>query len=141
MSLISFAVLFIQNLQHWGTGYVEWNYALDMYGQPNWAGFSSEAPILLNATAKEYYKDPKFYVLGHFSKFLVPDSVRVGVTADQTVDDTFNYVALRRPDNATVVVVYNLKDQKVEFVINDPNNGKIITQIEGHSVQTYIYWN
>ena len=112
-----------------------------MYGQPNWAGFSSEAPILVNATAKEYYKDPKFYVLGQFSKFLTPGSVRIGLTADPKTDDKFNYVALRRPDNATVLIVYNLKDEPVQFVVNDLSNGKLITEIDGHAVQTYIYWD
>lgn len=128
-------------MQHWVTGYVEWNLVLDMYGQPNWAGFSSEAPILVNATANEYYKDPKFYVLGQFSKFLVPESTRISVTSNRSADDKFNYVALQRPDNSTVLVVHNFNDDAVEFEINDPNNGKVDTKISGHSVQTYVYWN
>ena len=110
-----------------------------MYGQPNWAHFSSEAPILINSTAKEYYKDPKFYVLGHFSKFLPENSTRVSAQSSKS-DNNFNYVAFVRPDNGTVVIAYNLNDHPLDFEINDPTNGRIATKISAHSVQTYIYW-
>ncbi|CAG2165024.1 unnamed protein product [Oppiella nova] len=128
------------NLEHWTRGWVEWNLVLDMYGQPNWAHFSSEAPILVNSTGKEYYKDPKFYILGHFSKFLAPDSVRVSVKADKTVNG-FDSVAFVRPDNAMVVIVYNQRDSPTDFIIKDQTVGQIKTKIESRSVQTYIYWN
>ena len=127
-------------MQHWVTGWVEWNLALDIYGQPNWAKYSSEAPILVNASAKEHYKDPKFYVLGQFTKFLAPDSVRISLTTG-AAQNNFNSVAFVRPDNSTVLIVYNLNDKPLEFVINDPLNGKLKADISGHSVQTYIYWN
>ncbi|CAG2171563.1 unnamed protein product, partial [Oppiella nova] len=136
----SYARDIMNNLEHWTRGWVEWNLVLDMYGQPNWAHFSSEAPILVNSTSKEYYKDPKFYILGHFSKFLAPDSVRVSIKADKTVDG-FNSVAFVRPDNATVVIVYNQRDIATDLIIKDQTVGQIKTKIESRSLQTYIYWN
>ncbi|CAG2166816.1 unnamed protein product, partial [Oppiella nova] len=102
--------------------------------------FSSEAPILVNSTGKEYYKDPKFYILGHFSKFLAPDSVRVSVKPDKTVNG-FDSVAFVRPDNATVVIVYNQRDIPTDLIIKDQTVGQIKTKIESRSLQTYIYWN
>jgi len=131
---------YLKNLQHWVTGYVEWNFALDLYGQPNWAGFSSEPPILINATAEEYYKDPKFYVLGHFSKFLVPESVRISLTMNETKNN-LNAIAFLRPDNATVVIVYNLNKDPISLVINDPQSGNLSVSISPNSIQSYIYWN
>ncbi|CAG2103888.1 unnamed protein product, partial [Medioppia subpectinata] len=130
----------MNNLIHWTRGWVEWNLVLDMYGQPNWAKFSSEAPILVNSTAKEYYKDSKFYILGQFSKFLSPDSVRVSLKEDKTVNN-FQSVAFVRPDGATVVIVTNLRDNPTNIVIKDQSVGQINTRIEARSVQTYIYWN
>lgn len=127
-------------MQHWVTGWVEWNFALDMYGQPNWAGFSSEAPIMVNATAKEYYKDPKFYVMGHYSKFIVPDSVVIGLNVSKKVDN-FNAVAVSRPDNSTVLIAYNLNSQSLNFTIDDPKFGKLSTSINAHAIQSYIWWN
>ncbi|CAG2166007.1 unnamed protein product [Oppiella nova] len=77
----------MNNFQHWTRGWVEWNLVLDMYGEPNWANMSALAPIHVNHTANEYYKDSTFYILGHFSKFLVKDSVRVGAKSDKSVDN------------------------------------------------------
>ena len=99
------------------------------------------APIHVNHTANEYYKESTFYILGHFSKFLVKDSVRVDSKADKSVGD-FSYAAFVRPnDNATVLVVYNLRDKPQEFKIVDKSVGQINTRMEARSVQTYIYWD
>ncbi|CAG2166004.1 unnamed protein product [Oppiella nova] len=137
----SYARDIMNNLQHWSRGWVEWNLVLDMYGEPNWANMSALAPIHVNHTANEYYKDSTFYILGHFSKFLVKDSLRVGAKSDKSVDN-FSYAAFVRPnDNATVLVVYNLRDKPQEFKIVDKSVGQINTRMEARSVQTYIYWD
>jgi glucosylceramidase len=130
-------------MYHWVTGWVEWNLALDMYGHPNWANMMSNAPVHINATAKEYYKNPTFYILGHYTKFIAPDSVRVSITSTNTglSLDNFNFVAFDRPDNSTVVIVYNFSDKPIDLVINDQSNGNIVTKIGEHSIQTYVYWN
>jgi len=122
------------------TGWVEWNLVLDIYGRPQWVGWSSESPLVVNSTAKEYYKDPKFYVLGQFTKFLAPDSQRIDITSHNTNKD-FSFVAFVRPDNSIVIIAYNIGNNAIDFVIDDPNNGKTATKIAAHSVQTYIYWN
>ncbi len=111
-----------------------------MYGHPNRDLKMADAPVLINATAKEYYKNPKFYVLGHYSKFIVPDSVRIAVQTTKTQND-FNYIAFERPDNSTVVIVYNLSNKPIDLVITDPQMGNIVTKIGEESIQTYIYWN
>ncbi|XP_042894163.1 lysosomal acid glucosylceramidase-like [Penaeus japonicus] len=56
---------------------VDWNLALDTTGGPNWAANRVDAPIIVNATADEFYKQPMFYALGHFSKFVPGGSVHV----------------------------------------------------------------
>jgi len=111
-----------------------------MYGHPNRDGMMAEAPILINSTVKEYYKNPQFYALGHYSKFISPDSVRVSITSSKTQND-FNCVAFERPDNSTVVVVYNLSQKPIDFIINDKSQGSVVTNIGQNTVQSYIYWN
>ena len=39
---------------------------LDMQGGPNWVGNFVDAPIIVNADADEFYKNPMFYHMGHF---------------------------------------------------------------------------
>ena len=48
----------IENLNHWVTGWVDWNMVLDDVGGPNWAGFSCDSPIIVNITSDEFYKQP-----------------------------------------------------------------------------------
>ena len=36
-----------------------------------------DSPIIVNAEKKEFYKQPMFYILGHFSKFLPRGSQRI----------------------------------------------------------------
>ena len=101
----------------------------------------SEAPVIIDAKKKEYYKNPNFYVLGHYSKFITPDSVRVDVNASKKTQGDFKYIAFERPDNSVVVIVYNLSNNPIDIVISDPANGSIATKIPENSIQSYVYWN
>lgn len=64
-----------QGLTHWETGFIDNGLALNMsrgpYGPPGlnpelYAGFPVDAPIIVNNEGTEFYKQPSFYVLGHF---------------------------------------------------------------------------
>jgi glucosylceramidase len=57
---------FLQDLNHWVTGWTYWNLALSLLGGPNWANNYVDAPIIVNSTADEFYKQPMFYAMGHF---------------------------------------------------------------------------
>ena len=48
------------------TGWTDWNLCLDLTGGPNWVGNTVDAPIIVNATSQEYYKQPMFYAMAHF---------------------------------------------------------------------------
>jgi glucosylceramidase len=37
-----------------------------MQGGPNWANNFVDAPILINKTTDEFYKQPMFYFMAHF---------------------------------------------------------------------------
>jgi len=125
-------------LNHWVEGWVDWNMALDMEGGPSWAGSKLSSPIYVNSTAKEYYKEPIFYILGHFSKFLVPDSVRIEVKLQSKIDQLY-VTAFLRPDNAIVLIVANMNSEQVELSINESNSGYLNSKIMPHSIQSYIW--
>lgn len=127
-----------QGLQHYSAGWIDWNYALDLLGGPTWAQTLLDASIIVNATANEYYKEPKFYALGHFSKFLTPDSVRVEVK--ETAQSNLQTVAFVRPDNATVLIVVNTGEKPVQLNIDDPQHGKFSQESAARSIQTFIWW-
>lgn len=135
-------LMWSQTLLHWSTGWVEWNLVLDMYGKPNWADMMGEAPVMVNVTHNEYYKDAKFYVMSQFYKFLVPESQRIKLNTSPKTNDNFDVVAFVRPDHSTVVIVRNSNHNKdIEFVIDDSlSGGKLSAKIVSDSVQTYIFW-
>ena len=53
-------------MNHWVTGWTDWNMALDLQGGPNWSNNFVDSSIIVNATADEFYKQPIFYIMGHF---------------------------------------------------------------------------
>lgn len=78
--------------------------ALNFTGGFTYIDFLADAPIIISEDGKEFYKQPMFYALGHFSKFIVPGSVRLKTTF---VGDDIRAVAFLRPDNIKAVVILN----------------------------------
>ncbi|CAG0890294.1 unnamed protein product [Darwinula stevensoni] len=99
----SYAHNIIEDLNHWVRGWVDWNLALDLEGGPNWAANEVDAGIIVNATAGEFYKNPIFYALGHFSKFIPRGSVRLGLEVAGAVEA----LATSTPEGDVVVVLLN----------------------------------
>ncbi|KAI1301356.1 Lysosomal acid glucosylceramidase [Halotydeus destructor] len=126
----NYALDIMEDLQHWTTGWVDWNLALDQTGGPNWVNNRVDSPIIVNAKANEFYKQPMFYALGHFSKFVPPGSTRidskVSVTCPHGVkscSDWVTSVAFVTPDKATVVIFFNRSKYSLSLNIVDAENG------------------
>lgn len=62
----AYATDIMENLLNGVGGWIDWNLALDTKGGPNWASNFVDSPIIVNAKADEFYKQPMFYALGHF---------------------------------------------------------------------------
>jgi len=60
----------IENMKRGYSGWTDWNMVLDTTGGPNWTGNRHDAPIILDVENNLFYKNPMFYHMGHFSKFL-----------------------------------------------------------------------
>lgn len=69
----------------------------------NW---NADAPCILSQDTKEFFKEPFFYGIGHFSKFMPPGSVRIDVSFDST-NHQLKALAVKRPDNLIAVILYN----------------------------------
>ena len=113
--------------------------ALNMEGGPGIGGRFSSL-IYVNSSAQEYHKEPLFYIMGQISKFLPPNSVRVGLELHSNLDKLYS-TAFVRPDNQIVVIVFNMNDEEIELNINDPKNGYLNSKIMAHSIQSYIWSN
>ena len=78
--------------------------ALNPQGGPNYIQNFVDSPIIINGTSNEFYKQPMFYHLGHFSKFVPSGSVRVGTEVRRS---RVEVAAFGRPDGGTAVVLLN----------------------------------
>lgn len=61
-----YATDIIENLENWSIGWTDWNLCLNEIGGPNHAENFVDSPIIVNSTADEFYKQPMYYVMGHF---------------------------------------------------------------------------
>lgn len=91
-------------MTNWVSGWLDWNMALNLKGGPTYINNFVDSPIIVNSTAEEFYKQPMFYCLGHFSKFVPKDSVRI---SSSNFDEHVPVAAFQRPDNGIVVVILN----------------------------------
>lgn len=78
----------LTDLNNWMVGWVEWNFALDLEGGPNWVDNWCDAPIIVNGSSNEFYKQPMYYALAHVTRFVPRGSSRVGV---QVKDNSWRF--------------------------------------------------
>ena len=115
--------------------------ALDMNGGPTWMPkHGCGGPILIDIEKGEAYKQPSFYALGHFSKFIAPDSVRIFHEMSQKIEG-LSVLTAKRPDGAVVVVVLNSSGEQIIINIIDSEDKYFSHKISSHSIQTYIWWD
>lgn len=67
-----------------------------------------DSPIIVNAANDEFYKQPMYYAMGHFSKYITEDSVRIDVKVAN--DSKLFVTAVLRPDGKKVAVLLNRLD-------------------------------
>jgi glucosylceramidase len=60
-------------------GWVDWNMVLDRQGGPNWANNWCVAPVIVDPEQDEVYFTPLYYTLAHFSRYIRPGAVRIGL--------------------------------------------------------------
>ena len=80
------------------------NLALDLKGGPSWAKNFADAAIIVNGTGNEFYKQPLFYAMGHFSKFIPKDSIRIDLKISKSV---IKAIGFRTPQKNVVIIIVN----------------------------------
>ncbi|KAL3073145.1 hypothetical protein niasHT_035421 [Heterodera trifolii] len=141
----------VQNLRHWSSGWVDWNLCLDMNGGPNWVHNYVDAPIIVNAERDEFYKQPMFYFLAHFSRFMPPGSVRIGSTlfasdgqlgTDQS-SHPVQHVSVITPHGQKVLVLINSATNPVKIRIDEvgrsDEEGKPVIELGPEAIMTIIW--
>ncbi|KAK8788544.1 hypothetical protein V5799_021680 [Amblyomma americanum] len=131
----------LEDLQHWVTGWVDWNLALDRQGGPNWVQNFVDSPIIVNADAQEFYKQPMYYALAHFTKFLSRGSLRVASRDDGGNVRRLEYGAFKTPQGSTVVVVLNPTNAERSVQVKEASSGSSYARtLTPRSINTFVWW-
>uniref|UniRef100_A0A1I7XHV7 Glucosylceramidase n=1 Tax=Heterorhabditis bacteriophora TaxID=37862 RepID=A0A1I7XHV7_HETBA len=121
----------ITDFNNFVAGWTDWNLCLDETGGPNWVFNVVDSPIIVNRTANEFYKQPMFYAMGHFSKFVPRGAVRVNskVTGTALIETTAvihngrrSLVLLNRNSKETPIFIEDIVMNKSMSVIIAPNS-------------------
>ena len=75
-----YASYIIDGLNHWLTGFIDWNCVLDSVGGPTHVNNNCGAEIMVDYVNGQIYYTPYYYVLKQFSRSMRPGDVVLGVT-------------------------------------------------------------
>ncbi|KAM0724831.1 Lysosomal acid glucosylceramidase [Formica fusca] len=118
----------IENLSHWANGWIDWNIALNEIGGPNWAENNVDSPIIVIPQKDQFYKQPMFYAISHFSKFVPGGSYRISSTEEifPFFQNKIKSIAFLTPEQKIIVVIVNKDDDPAALTIKDKIGNKII---------------
>ncbi|MBN2184484.1 MAG: glycoside hydrolase family 30 protein [Candidatus Krumholzibacteriota bacterium] len=102
----------IGGLNSYLTGWIDWNIVLDDRGGPNHAENWCIAPVIANPAADEVYYTPLYYVMRHFSRYIRPGAVRIGV---ENGAEGLMVTAVRNTGGTIAVEILNQADQSKRF--------------------------
>ena len=121
-------------LNNWVDGWIDWNMVLDRQGGPNWFKNWCVAPVIVDPDNDEVYFTPIYYAIAHFSKFIRPGAIRIGV---ELADDDLMVTAVQNPDASMVVVVLNQTTKAKNLTLSVAGNSADIA-INGPAIQTIV---
>lgn len=139
---VSYAKDIVEDLLRHTGAWIDWNLALDMQGGPNWAKNYVDSPILVDSQKGEFYKQPMYYSLAHFSRFFRPNSVRVDADVRAKKSGLKSIAALTKDSKYVVVYLLNdsNRDRKISLGVIDESgeNQQRKFVIESHSFNTIV---
>ena len=121
-------------LNNYVDGWIDWNMVLDTQGGPNWFKNWCVAPVLVDPVKDEVYFTPIYYTLAHFSRFIRPNAVRIGIN---NPDKDLLVTAAKNVDGTIAVVVFNEGKVKknMKLIIDNKN---VTISIAEQAIQTII---
>ena len=107
----------IESLNHWLTGWIDWNIVLDARGGPNHVGNFCGAPIMIDTASGYVYYTPIYYVLAQFSRSIRPGDHALQTETQQSADDgdALHASASQNDQSLLSVQVLNTTQQPIEY--------------------------
>ena len=138
-----YARYIINGMNHWLTGFCDWNIVLDSIGGPNHVNNFAAAPVMVdyspisNNQSPIIYYTPYYYVLKQFSRSMRPGDVVLGVTANSQELTANVYLCATQSADGTIAINILNTGEAIAFPLQI---GDYIAQIDmpANSVETII---
>ncbi|XP_045533938.1 lysosomal acid glucosylceramidase-like [Papilio machaon] len=124
----------LEDLNNFVVGWIDWNLCLDENGGPNWAHNYVDAPVLVYGERDEFIKQPMYYALGHFSKFIPRGSQVVEVS--RMSSSTVPNIAVVTPEGNLVLVLHNMNKYETNVRIRISTLRYVDIVLEPESIKT-----
>ena len=109
----------IVSLDHWVSGWIDWNVVLDARGGPNHVGNYCGAPIMIDIDSGYVYYTPVFYLLAQFSRSIRPGdrAVRTDLGRGGLGGDDIHACASLDDEGLLSVQVLNTTRRPLDFAL------------------------
>ena len=127
----------IVSLNHWVTGWIDWNIVLDKRGGPNHAGNYCGAPIMIDTVSGDVYYTPVFFILAQFSRTIRPGDcvVSTRISHEQEIRENLYACATISSEGVLSVQILNTSKQRREYYIQIANSFAAV-ELDGNSLKT-----
>jgi len=124
-------------LNHWVSGWIDWNIVLDKDGGPNHVGNFCGAPIMIDTSTGYVYYTPVFHVLSQFSRTIRSGdkAVQVNTYLDELENDAIHVSASLNHQQLLSVQVLNTTKKPVEYHLQIGSQFAAVT-ITANALQT-----
>jgi len=110
--------------------YTFWNSVLDETGKSMW-GWKQNSMITINSSTKEVVYHPEYYLLRHFSSFVMPGARKV-----KTEGDNSGILAFLNPDKSLIIIACN-KDETDREINVRIDKKRLSVTLQAHSFNTF----
>ena len=125
----------IRDFNRGTVGWTDWNLLLDQTGGPNHVSNFCFAPIHGDTSTGELIYTPTYYYIGHFSKFVGPDSVRISTSVSRNVVLATSFL---NPDGTMATIVMNKSNDSINYSFFR-NDRQVDLTIPPRAMQTLVY--
>lgn len=129
-----YAQYIIDGLNHWLTGYIDWNCVLDSIGGPSHVHNYCGAEVMVDYRNDIIYFTPYYYVMRQFSRSMRPGDVVLGVNS--AVGGDIHVCAVAKQDGSVAVNILN-KGDAAEFPLQIGKYSAIVS-LPANCVETVI---
>lgn len=111
-----YAQYIIDGVNHWMTGYIDWNIVLDSIGGPNHVSNFCGAQVMIDHQNDVIYYTPYYYALKQISRAMRPGDVVLGIEGVE--DPDLHICAVEKPDGTIAITALNTGKTVLEFPIH-----------------------